>query len=54
MCYAGIWEDGDDDYYEWNDMSSAEAEEMLPEALNEMYGISEYLAECESQEEDCE
>ena len=50
MCFAGIWEDGDDDFYELGDMSSTEVAEELPESLDEMFGISETIANYEEEE----
>jgi len=50
MAFAGIWEDGDDDFYEIGGMTSQQAEEELPESLNEMFGISESIAEYEEEE----
>ena len=56
MAFAGLWEDGADDYYEYGGMTSAEVAEMLPEHLDEAYGISESMAEweAENEEEDAE
>lgn len=51
MCFAGVWDNGDDDYYEFGGMSSIEARNELPVELDEAYGITEYLEECEAQEE---
>ena len=55
MCFAGIWEgdeDGfNDDYYEYGDMSSNEVAEALPAELNEMFCISDTMAEYEAEEE---
>ena len=50
MMFAGIYEDGDDDYYEVGSMNSSEAFDLLPEDLNEMFGISEQIEEYESEE----
>jgi len=50
MCYAGIWEDGNDDYYEYGSMSSTEVAETLPLELDEAFCISESLAEYEDEE----
>jgi len=47
MCFAGIWEDGVDDFYELGDMTSEQVREELPEHLDEAYGISECMAEWE-------
>ncbi len=52
MCFAGIWEDGNDDFYEYSDMSSAEVAEEFPKELDEMYCISESMAEYEAENEE--
>ena len=49
MCFAGIWEDGVDDFYELGDMTSEQVREELPEHLDEAYGISECMAEWEAE-----
>ena len=49
MAFAGIWEDGNDDYYEYGSMSSTEIAEELPEELDEAFGISESAAEWEAE-----
>jgi hypothetical protein len=57
MCFAGIYEDGHDDYYEYGDMTSQQVAEELPSALDEMFCISESMAEWEEEnkeEEDAE
>jgi len=51
MCYCGIWDNGNDIFFEYGGMSAAEARAELPVELDEAYGISEYLDECEAQEE---
>lgn len=50
MCFAGVWtsEDGDDCYSDWGD--SQGAKDMLPESLDDMFGISESQAEWEEEE----
>ena len=50
MCFAGIWEDGDDDYYDLGGMSSTQVVEEIPEELDEMFGISECIANYEEEE----
>lgn len=50
MCFAGVWEDGVDDYYEYSDMSSDDVAKELPVELDEAFGISEQMAEWESEE----
>ena len=47
MAFAGIYEDGHDDYYEYSDMNSEQVAEELPTELDEMFGISESMAEWE-------
>ena len=54
MCFAGIWEDGVDDFYELGDMTSEQVREELPEHLDEAYGISECMAEYEAENEEDE
>ena len=49
MVFAGIWENGDDDYYSgWSD--SREARDMLPGELDDVFGISESLEEFERED----
>jgi hypothetical protein len=54
MAFAGIWEDGDDDYYEYGGMSSDQIAQELPEVLDEAFGISESVAEWEEEESEHE
>ena len=49
MAFAGIWEDGNDDYYEYGGMDSAGIAEALPVELDEAFGISESAAEWEAE-----
>ena len=49
MCFAGVWEDGDDDYYDLGGMNSEAVKEELPTVLDEMFCISEYMAEWEEE-----
>lgn len=49
MAYAGIWEDGDDDFYEYGGMNSEQIAETLPEVLDEAFCISESVAEWEEE-----
>ena len=49
MCFAGIWDNGDDEcYQDWGD--SQGAKDTLPEELDEFFAISESQAEYEEQE----
>ena len=49
MAFAGIWEDGDDDYYEYGGMNSEQIAEQLPVELDEAFCISESVAEWEEE-----
>jgi hypothetical protein len=49
MAFAGIWDNGHDDYYEYGDMNSSEIAEALPTELDEAFGISESAAEWEAE-----
>ena len=51
MGFAGIWEDGHDDHYNYGDMSIEEIKATLPEELDEQYGISEWMEENQDPEE---
>lgn len=52
MCFAGIWEDYNDDFYDMSGMNSDDVKDTLPEALDEMFCISEYMAEWEAENEE--
>jgi hypothetical protein len=52
MCFAGIWENGNDDYYDYSGMNSDEVAEELPAELDEAFGISESMAEWEEENAD--
>lgn len=54
MAFCGLWEDGDDDFYEIGGMTSAEVADTIPEALDECMGISETIANYEEEEEENE
>ena len=49
MAFAGIWEDGFDDFYEYGGLDSAGIAEELPVELDEAFGISESAAEWEEE-----
>jgi hypothetical protein len=49
MAFAGVWDNGDDDYYEYGSMDSKEIAETLPVELDEAFGISESVAEWEEE-----
>lgn len=49
MCFAGIWEDGEDDFYEYGEMNSEQVAAEFPKVLDEMFCISESMAEYEEE-----
>jgi len=54
MAFAGKWDNGDDDYYEYGSMSSQEIADTLPNDLDECFCISEQVAEWEAENEETE
>jgi hypothetical protein len=53
MCFAGIWEDGCDEFYDLSHCRNADdAEDMLPTVLDEMFCISECMREYEEENAD--
>ena len=54
MAFAGIWEDGQDDCYDIGGYTSETVKEAIPEDLDEMFGISECIAEYEEEENENE
>ena len=52
LCFAGIYEDGFDDYYEYSNLSSEEVADMIPDELDDTFNISEQLADWEEENED--
>jgi hypothetical protein len=56
MCFAGVWEGDEhgfnDDYYEYGDMNSDEVAEALPAELNDMFCISDSMAEYEAENQE--
>lgn len=49
MAFAGIWEDGIDDFYEYGGLDSAGIAEELPVELDEAFCISEDVAQWEAE-----
>jgi hypothetical protein len=49
MAFAGVWENGNDDYYEYGGLDSKGIAETLPAELDEAFGISESAAEWEAE-----
>jgi len=51
-AFAGIFEDGSDDYYDLSGMDSGDVQQQLPTELDDAFGISESMAEYEAEQED--
>jgi hypothetical protein len=51
-AFAGIFEDGVDDYYDLSNMDSGDVQQQLPPDLDDSFGISESMAEYEAENED--
>ena len=49
MAFAGKWEGGNDDYYEFGSMSSSQAELEIPSDIDEAFGITESIREYEEE-----
>jgi hypothetical protein len=49
MCFAGIYDENGDDYYDLSNMDSNAVAEELPTVLDEMFCISECMAEYEEE-----
>ena len=49
MCFAGVYDDGFDDYFEFGNMTADELADELPEALDEMFCITENMREWEEE-----
>lgn len=52
MAYCGKFEDGSDDYYEYSGENSKTVRASIGDELDDMFGISESMAEYESENED--
>ena len=52
MAFAGIWDNGDDDFYEYGGYTSQQVAEEFPAALDEMFCISESMAEWEEENQE--
>ena len=51
-AFAGIWQDGYDDYYDLSGMDSGDVQQQLPSELDDAFGISESMAEYEAENEE--
>lgn len=52
MAFCGRYADGNDDYYEYSGMDSAEVAANIPSELDEAFCISENMAEWESENDE--
>jgi hypothetical protein len=52
MGYVGKWEDGFDDYYEYEGETSKTVRAAIGDELDDMFGISESMAEYEAENEE--
>ena len=50
MGFCGVWDNGQDDEYSLSGLNSDEVAALLPQELDEAYGISESIAEYEDEE----
>ena len=48
MCFAGMYADGIDNYYELSGMSAADVEQKIPEELDAEFGISDNMYQWEA------
>jgi len=54
MAFCGVWDNGSDDFYEIGGMKAVDVADMLPSELDDMFCISESMAEYEEEEEEDE
>ena len=52
MAFAGVWEDGSDDYYDYGGLDSAGIADTLPVELDMAFGISDSAAEWEEENQE--
>jgi hypothetical protein len=52
MGYVGKWEDGFDDYHEYGSENSKTVRAAIGDELDDMFGISESMAEYEAENEE--
>ena len=52
MCYAGIWKDGNDEYYDLSNLSADQVEADIPSSLDEAFCIVESMREYEAENEE--
>ena len=50
MCFVGCWDNGNDEYYEYSGCDSTNVRDTIGEVLDDMFCISESMAEYEEDE----
>lgn len=50
MCFCGIYSNGNDDYYEYGDLTSEEVKATIPDEVDECFMISESVKDREQDE----
>lgn len=51
MAFAGLYADGEDDYFEFSGMTSEQVKDLLPKDLDDMFAISDCMADWEDEED---
>ena len=52
MCFAGMYENGSDNYYDFSGSSASDVEQFIPEELDAEFGISDTMYEYEAEQEE--
>ena len=52
MCFCGVWNNGDDDYFDYTDLSSKEVRDQIDDELDYVFGISDSIEEWEEENKD--
>lgn len=52
MAFCGVWDEGYDDFFEIGGLNWEQVKDEIPEALDEMFGISETMAEYEAENQE--
>jgi hypothetical protein len=51
MGFCGVWDNGDDDYHNLENMNSFDVSQAIPQELDDMFGIVETMQEYEAENE---
>ena len=52
MCFAGMYVDGNDNFYDMSGMSSSDVEHYIPEELDAQFGIVETMKNYEEENDE--